>query len=93
MKRHMSILFDFECWPPFGEVEVIATEKGAGILIIDKKTDDEIDFDLLRASDQARIKALVKEWADHYLVMRKEPHPADEAFNKQYVDSLNKKGE
>lgn len=88
-----EIRFEFECWEPFGDVEVIAGHDGSGILVIDKMTGDEIEFERLRASDQSRIKGLVKEWVDHYKAMDSglhDPHPSNDHFGPAYVDSLNK---
>lgn len=87
-----EIRFNFECWDRW--VEVLANEDGTGILIIDKKTDDEIDFNSLLDSDKSRIKAWVDEWADHYKYMNKlEPHPCNDHFGPAYIDSINKKGD
>lgn len=71
--NYADIQFKFECFPPHGTVEILASKAGTGILVLDC-CDDEIDIDTLTPTDQDRIKAAVKlkakEWKDHMEAMK-----------------------
>lgn len=62
-----EIRFDFN-----ENTEIIANGDGTGILLINKQSDDEMDWGLFSSSDQDLIKEKVREWVDHYQVMENE---------------------
>jgi hypothetical protein len=85
------ISFEYECWDPYGDIDVVAEDDGTGLLIFVHDTNIPIDLSELRASDQSRVKALLKEWVDHYRDMDERPpsHPANDAFGPAYIRGLN----
>jgi hypothetical protein len=67
-----EIRFEYLCPFPYKMVEVIANGDGTGVLVIDLKTDEEVDLLILPPRDQRGILAMVKDWANHYDVMSSE---------------------
>lgn len=88
-----EIKFEYHAWEPFCDVEVIAEEDGTQIQVFILDDDQEVKLEDMAASDQSRIKALVKDWANHYEYMGKldEPHPAQLPYSKDYIEWLNRK--
>ena len=83
-----EIEFDYFLFPDMN-ITVLANSNGTGILVLDKHTDSEIEWDSISEINQGLIKLQVMDWVSHYAVMRNEPHPADDAFGVDYVRGLN----
>lgn len=87
------ISFEHECWAPIGHVTVLADEFGKHLKIVQRETGTTMKPERLRDSDWSRIKSKLDDWVTHYANLRikaPEPHPADDAFGKEYVDGLNR---
>lgn len=84
-----EIRFRHICHLPHKNVEVLANGDGTGVIVIDKLTDDEIDLESLSSRDQSKILTQVHDWVMHYIVMKGEPHPANDQFGRNYVRGLN----
>lgn len=74
---------------PINYVDVLASEDGTGILLIDFYTDEELNPNVISTHDLLKIKELVKDHANHLKYLKEQPdvHPGED---KNYVNWLNK---